>query len=513
MIMSISFRDGYEYFQKSAGAALAAFKGGDFGTQRAAYVESVNGEITALENSINAFINDRTPVKQLKGNIAEIWHARTFNVNAAANGSVHRANVDRSTEFGSADVSSNFGKSFGLKYYSTGEASAKQQAISIFQRFKEYRNKGGKDSLEKYLADRHYTREDVLNDPVYSGQVRVVPKDQLEQATKWLKSMIDTEGARRPEQVKRYQETLDLLTDRLADNEGNESIPLSKGDAQKLAALAKEGKFRAEDYDITAPELLSLEMVVKESLKAGLSAALISLVLKVGPEIYKSIDYLIKNGEIDSEQFKKVGFAAVTGAAEGFIRGSVASAITACCKSGALGDALKAVSPGVIGTIVAVTMNTMKNAYQVAVGKNSRTALANELIRDMFVSSSALALGCVGQAVLPQLPVAGYLLGSFVGSIIGSFIYNTGYKAAISFCTETGVTLFGLVDQDYKLPEDVLEEMGLETFDFDTFEADSFAAESFSFDTFEPDTMQPDSLGITILRRGVIGITRIGYVI
>ena len=277
--------------------------------------------------------------------------------------------------------------------------------------------------------------------------------------------------------------------------------------------MAKEGKFNAEDFDISAPELLNLEMVVKESLKAGVSAALISLVLKVGPEIFKSIDYLIKNGEIDGEHFKKIGFAAVTGSSEGFIRGSVAAAITACCKSGVLGEALKEVSPGVIGTIVAVTMNTMKNAYQVAIGKKTRTELSNELIRDMFVSSSALVMGYVGQIVLHKLPVVGYLVGSFVGSVVGSFVYNTGYKAAISFCTETGVTLFGLVDQDYKLPEDIIDEMGLETFDFDTFEADSFEAESFAFDTFEPDTIQPDTLGITMLRRGVIGVSKIGYVV
>jgi len=511
--MSMGFREGYEFFQKCSGAALAAFQGGEFGSERAAYVGTVEDEISALEKSINAFSGYQTPVKQLKGDIAEFWHAGTFNVNAATNKSDHRITVERSKEFGSVDGSSNFGKNYSFKYYATGKDSAKQQAISVFQRFKEYQSKGGKDGLEKFLADRHYTNEDVLNDPVYSGQERVIPTDQLEEATAWLKRMIATEGARRPEQLKRLQDTLKLLTDRIADKEGNESIPSSIKDMEKLAVLGEEGKFNAKDFDISAPDLLNLEMVVRESLKAGVTAALISLVLKVSPEIFKSIDYLIKNGEIDGEHFKRIGFAAVTGSSEGFIRGSVAAAITACCKSGVLGETLKEVSPGVIGTIVAVTMNTMKNAYQVAIGKKSRTELSNELIRDMFVSSSTLVMGHVGQIVLHQLPVVGYLVGSFVGSVVGSFVYDTGYKAAISFCTETGVTLFGLVDQDYKLPEDIIDEMGLETFDFDTFEADSFEAESFAFETFEPDTIQPDTLGITMLRRGVIGVSKIGYVV
>ena len=81
--------------------------------------------------------------------------------------------------------------------------------------------------------------------------------------------------------------------------------------------------------------------------------------------------------------------------------------------------------------VVAVTMNTMKNAFQVVNGKKSRTELTDELLRDLFVSSSALGLGTAGQVILPQLPVVGYLVGSFVGSIVGTFVYNTGYKAAL----------------------------------------------------------------------------------
>ena len=78
--MGMGFREGYEYFQKSSGAALAAFQGGDFGAGRAAYVGAVEDEISALEKSINAFFGDHTPAKQLKGDIAEFWHAGTFNV-------------------------------------------------------------------------------------------------------------------------------------------------------------------------------------------------------------------------------------------------------------------------------------------------------------------------------------------------------------------------------------------------------------------------------------------------
>ena len=62
--------------------------------------------------------------------------------------------IGRSHDFASADVSSNFGKDFGLKYYKTGADSAKQQAKSVFERFKEYQSQGGKDSLEEFLSKR-----------------------------------------------------------------------------------------------------------------------------------------------------------------------------------------------------------------------------------------------------------------------------------------------------------------------------------------------------------------------
>ena len=177
-------------------------------------------------------------------------------------------------------------------------------------------------------------------------------------------------------------------------------------------------------------------------------------------------------------------------------------------------------------------MNTMKNAFMVAIGKKTRNELSYELIRDMFVSGGALtgsllgkvggaAVGGVigtyiggpaGVAVAKALSVAGSLLGSFVGSVAGTFVFNTVYKTAITFCIDTGVTLFGIVDQDYKLPEDVLIEIGLETFDFESFQADTFEPDTFTFETFEAESIQPDTLGITMLRRGVIGVSKIGYV-
>lgn len=277
------------------------------------YVASVNDEIEKFVKGLNSFEGFKTASNVLKGDVAEFWHTGTYNIDSALKVSSNRAFVDRSHDFASTDISTNFGDKYGLKYYSDGQASAKAQVVSVFQRFKEYQSHGGTDSIDDFLRSRGYDNESVLNDPIYSGQIRVIPCDQLEEATQYLERMIKTEAARRPEQAYRYQETLNMLKDCLSYDKGGESIPLSKKEAEALATLAKQGKINADDLGLITKELIKYDYIIQQAFKAGLTAATISIVLKVAPEIIKAIDYLIKNGEINAEQFREIGFAAVSG--------------------------------------------------------------------------------------------------------------------------------------------------------------------------------------------------------
>lgn len=502
-----AFEEGYAFFEKQAGVQIAGYEGG-------IYVGEVDEAISKLLHDLNAFEGFKTKPDMLKGDIAEFWHADTFNINAAARDTANRAFVDRSHDFASADISSNFGEIFGLKYYKTGEASAQQQAKSVFERFHEYRSAGGKDTLDVFLEKRGFTDDSVLHDPIYYGQIRVIPKDQLETACEWLRRKIATESAIRPEQVERYQDTLKMLSDRLRDGQGTESIPLTEADAKALAVLAKEGDISAEELKalgVSADEVIRFEYLAQQAFKSGLTAATISIVLNVAPEIYKAINYLIKNGELDEKQFQRIGFAALKGGSEGFIRGTVSAAITIACKSGMLGEALKGISPSIVGMATVLAMDTMKNAFKVATGKMTRPELAQELVKELIVSSAALAGGTIAQTFI-EIPVVGFMLGSFVGSAIGSFAYNCGYSAAMSFCVDTGFTMFGLVKQDYTLPEDVLEYIGVDVFQYEKFLPKQFQKQNFTPLGFNHKKFEANTLGIRILRRGVIGVSEIGYV-
>ena len=498
------FKEGFEYYTKNA-ADIAGMQLGSV------YVDNVNGEIDKFIESVAHIKGFESDVSTLKGDLAEFWHAGTFNINASLNGSGHRVQVDRSHEFGSVDVSGkNFNLKAGLKYYKTGVASAKQQSKSVFEAYKKYTADGGKESLEEYLKNRNYSDDSVINDAVYSGQIRVIPKDQLSEAIKWLDNKIEKERLNRSEQVRRYEETRNLLKDKISDNQGNESIPLSEEDARKLARLAKEGKIDPKEWGLTTEELVRAEYILKQAFKSGLTAATISIVLRTAPEIANAIKYLIENGEVDEEQFKTIGVNALKGGAEGFVRGSVSAAITTACKSGALGEVLKSIDPSIIGAVTVMVINAMKCSYAVSAGKMSSYEMSNELIRMMFVTTCSLSLGAATQAFI-EVPVLGYMLGSFMGSLFGSFAYSAAYKPAISFCIDTGFTMFGLVRQDYVLPEDVIKEIGIDVFEYEHFDYDRFEPERFQPEIFAPNKFEPAKFDVIFLRRGVIGINEIGF--
>ena len=504
------FSEGYAFYEKNVSSFFGALTGNE-------YVQSVQNEIDILTKELNAFSGFKTDISALKGDVAEFWHSGTHNIDAAVKGANARTIVDRSHDFSSADITSNLGESYGLKYYKTGVDSAKAQSVSVFERYSEYkanaiRGNRSYDSLDEFLKKRGYEDVDqVLHDSIYSGQIRIIPKDQLADAVAWLERKIKEESAVRPEQVNRYQETLNLLQDRIRSSEGTESIALSREDAEKLARLAKEGDFQTEDYGLTTEELIQYKYIMEQAFKAGMTAATLSMALRVAPEIYRVIVYLIKHGEIDAKQFQKMGFAAIQAGAEGFIRGALAAGITTACKAGLWGEAFKSIHPSVIGAVTVLVMDVMKNAFFVVTGKIKRGELVEALIRNLFVASCSLVLGGITQCVI-GIPVLGFMIGSFVGSVIGSFAYSATHKAYMSFCIDTGFTMFGIVEQDYTLPADVLNHIGLDTFDYEKFKIDKFEYAEFEHPKFEYDQFNAPTIDIKILRRGVIGVNQIGYV-
>jgi len=103
------------------------------------------------------------------------------------------------------------------------------------------------------------------------------------------------------------------------------------------------------------------------------------------------------------------------------------------------------------------------------------------------------------------------MIGSFIGSIIGTFTYEFGYNGVLSFCASTGFTMFGLVEQDYTLPEDVIQSIGIKVFDYEKFNFKKFAPKQFEVKQFTVKPQEIKMFEIKPLSRGVIGLSTIGY--
>ena len=172
-------------------------------------------------------------------------------------------------------------------------------------------------------------------------------------------------------------------------------------------------------------------------------------------------------------------------------------------------------------------MGTVKNSILVAAGKMTPRQMGAAFV-DMAIVSAGFAVGAqigakvietkigaaiggaIGQALGFELPVIGYLIGSFIGCAF-SVVYNIGKKKLISFCVDSGFTCFGLVEQDYQLPDEVLNDIGIDTIKVPRTEIKRTEVKRSNV-VPTIGRVEYETVDITMLRRGVIGVNKIGYV-
>lgn len=514
MISRTSFDEGWDFCACQVGAYTS-------NSEADKYVKEVEAEIQRLIEDIEAQGLNNLPADKLKGYIAEYWHADTYNIEAALNKSVHRAVVNESNLHASVDVSTNFGADYSMKYYATGAKSALNQAKNVIQAYREYIVKSKSAvpmTFEQYLAKYDYT-EDINNLllSVYRGQRRIVPSDQLLDAIDFLKRKIATESVKenvnRRAVLRGYKETLQNIADRISDDDGIESTPLTDAEARTIAELTKEGNFKVDDYGYSLDQVITSKYILREALKTGYTASVITAVLQMAPDIVKSFDYLLKNGYLEKEQLLQLGRKTISVSALGFLRGSIASAITISCVSGKLGPNLKYVAPQTIGALTVLVLDSVKYSISVANKTMDASEMGNILTKEILISSAALAGGTVGQAIAPEFPVMSYMLGSLIGSTLASIGLGISESYLLSYCVDSGFTCFGLVNQDYELPDSILEDMGISLTTVDRVSVDRINVDRVVPKTVKVDRIEYETVDYRIVRRGIIGINRIGYIL
>lgn len=472
-------QQGWEFATGIMGADIAARMGQE-------YVSAVETAIRQLEENINNHRYRNLGIGQLQGYMLEEWGAGTFNVDAVAADSADRASVLHSTLKDSIDIQLNSGEAYSAKSLLTAKKTAEAQA--------RFSSESGQAS--------------------YHNQGRLVPSNQLSAAQKTAHDEISRNRSICPDVSDAYAETESKLTDKVKNDEGVSSRSATREELEDIARESKEQKFKAENHGVTTDSAINTEYMLKQALKAGYTTAAITVAFQLAPEIYKAIDFLIKHGEIDIQQIKSMGIKGISAGAEGFLRGSISSSLLIMCEKGVLGEVFKGINPTVLGTVVALVMQTVKHSILVAAGKMSTQQMGAAFVDTVVISGGYLIGahigGIIGQALGLELPIVGYLLGSLIGTSF-CVIYNIGKKKLISFCVDTGFTCFGLVEQNYELPDEVLHELGVETIPIPRTQVERVDIPRTQTSVASINKSEYETIDITVLRRGVIGVNKIGY--
>ena len=471
---------GWEEAGKILGADVASSMG-----QK--YVEAVNGAISALENEINSFNCGKLDISKIQGFLFEKWAAGTFNIDAAASGSSDRATVPNSRALNSVDIRLDSGFDFSAKSMKNAEKSVSEQ----FNFSKDTRESG------------------------YKGQGRLVPSDKLAEAKAIARKRSLKNSISRPDVSAAYAEVESKLTDTVKNQEGVSSAPIERKELDKIAQESREKSFKASEHGAGIDNAIKTEYMLKQALNAGLTSATVSLAFQIVPEIFKSIDYLIKHGEISLDQIGEAGKNTISAGAKGFIRGSVASGLLIEAQKGALGNAFKNINPTFLGTMVALVLQTFDNGIKMARGKMTARQMGSAFIDSVVVSGGYLAGahlgGMIGQAIGLGLPMVGYLIGSLLGAS-ASIVYNIGKKKLISLCINTGFTCFGLVEQNYEIPDEIMHKLGFETARLEKAKFGTSNLGKAHFELASLNLAEFETVDFVILRRGLIGVNKIGYI-
>ena len=480
---------GWAYAAQISGAKVA-------GNMGQAYVNQVNKAIDSAVESLKQLKSNQTDAA-LGGFVAENWHAETFNINATVAGSKNIAiagapGTDSElgrNNYGSVDVrvQTKGGKvinDYGSKYRVNAKETAKQQAAP----------------------------SEIGTDPKYHGQKRLVASDQKEDVIKIASKRASNEKT--PENWRKgYEEVAEETTDTISDGKVH-SDKLSKSESEELAREIKEDRLDAEKHGLTADEKITYPYIAKQAAKAGLNAAVLTALIQATPNLMHAMNYLIQNKAVDLESLKKAGSQALAGGAEGFLRGFFACYIQVLCNKGKFGPLLVNADPLYVGTVVALTIQTIKNSIDVARGKMTLREMGSSLIDSVIISAGYIVgskIGAaIGAALTFEFPFIGLLIGSLIGSAFGA-AYGIAKKRFLSLCVDTGFTCFGLVDQDYTLPEEVLKDMGLDITPIERVEVSKNGLDIVEM-TDDVDRTDFETVEIKVLRRGILGVNKIGYI-
>lgn len=451
--------------------------GGTLGANESTvYSENIQSAIEKAVNALQNEANRRTnvPVDYLKGWLSEQWHAETFIIHSKV----------RNNDNVWAKVASN--NKTGEDIFYGNDVEIKIAEIKYY-----------KDGLNTAKA---ISRLD------YIGKEKIVPSDQLDAVRESALKKAAKIGSYRPEQAENYRDTANRADDRLRiDNVS--SKPLDEAAAKEMAKDFKKDKsINPDNYGLNSEEFVSWNDIARQSGEAAMHAAILSAAISAAPFIWDILKDYIETEAIDVNMLTNRGTLILSSSAAAGLRGGIAAALTASCKTGLLGASLKNISPAAIGMATAMAINAIDYSFKLQRGVITNHQFVNYCIKDSFILSSAMAGASIGQLIIP-IPLLGALVGNLVGATLGGVLHNGINQTMLGISIENGWTFFGLVKQNYVVSDDVLKQVG-----YDLITVHSFKPHALNVNSFAVQSFSPTSLGFIPLKRGVIASNTIGYI-
>lgn len=358
-------------------------------------VESATDQAAADMRAIAAQYQGVDP-HYLKGFLAEAWHAGTFNIDAARRQVEEHARRLALNLLGSPDIQvqgPSGSTDFQLKFYRSPEATAK-----------------------------------ALSEPQYGGHGKVAPSDQVDGIRAAAEHLAAKNAPTRPAQSAQYADTRDHVSGVVSGDKAA-SDGLSHSDALAMAKEVKRGEFDPASHGLRIEDQVGFGDVAAQAAQAGAMAAMLGAGSAAVPYVARALKQLVQEGAVDPQLLRDGAWATAKGGAQGAVRGAVAAGIVAAAGAGMLGEAMKTVSPPVIGAVVAVALSTAVDAVALHRGDITPEEFGRRMTTNSIVAAAGTAGAVAGQMLIP-VPYLGAIIGGLVGSAVGS-VAASGVSAAL----------------------------------------------------------------------------------
>ncbi len=312
----------------------------------------------------------------IHGNLAEIWHAETFNIDATLKGSHYRAKVLHDNSLNSAD-------------------------IGIFD------NYGRGNMVDKYQCKYSYDASMTISDTKghdYSDQHLLVPSDQYEKIKRSV-----------PQDLK-----VKSIKNRI-EKDGVSSQPLSRKEADRLVQKARKKQPLFDWSRVPTKDIIKYE--AKGTLKVGIFIA-----LKEGCNIFGRRIVNLLEGKKNSplqEDLKAWLNSTIKQGVPVALNSALTAALIVAAKKGLI-KRLAHLPPGKIAWIVAVALDNVKLIYKTFKGEIKFSEALPLIIKNTTVALGSMALASKGAAIGATIgsiiPGIGTFIGGVIGAIAGGFI-------------------------------------------------------------------------------------------